>query len=301
MNEPVDVAYTWVDMLWPGYLDTVGRYASSPVDKNPERYRDAFELLRYSFRSLEKYAPWVRNVYLLTARPQVPAWIARENPRLRIVHHDEIMPGDGTLPAFNSNCIETFLHLLPGISESFLYLNDDYLLGSPVSIADFHAPDGRMKVFGTLVGERIRRRVYDRQWASFGLLEHGPTLIDRNAWINALDVGSDDVQAVRRSRFRSPTDLRPERLYRWYLLSHRRSESVAEPFWRYLDYSVFLKIKNRVAKERSALERLKAKRPKFVCINDDMGENPDPEVLALVRTTLEALYPDRCSFERSTS
>ena len=207
------------------------------------------------------------------------------------------MPNDGSLPAFNSNVIESYLHLIPGISKQFLYLNDDYLLGGPVVRCDFYQKDGRLKVFGTLIGEHFRSRVYEYHAFSFGLLEHGPILVDRDAWAASMATAQIELaeQCVR--RFRSPKDVRPERLYRWYLLTHCRTEAVAEPFWRYLAHSSFHKIKAGVVRQRAGLTRIARRRPKFICLNDDLRSNPDPEVVDYVKEFLAGYYPGRSSFE----
>ena len=294
--DPIDAVYTWVDGSRADYLEVVNRHAAIPRDVNPERFRDALEMLRFSLRSLEMHAPWIRNVYLVTCRPQVPDWVRRDHPRLRIVHHDQIIPDDGTLPTFNSNVIETFLHRLPGVSERMLYLNDDYLFGAPVSRDDFFAPDGRLRVFGTLVGEHFRSRIVEHQILSFGLVEHGPILIDRQEWAAAMEA-APEIRESRTHRFRRPDDIRPERLYRWHLLTHARDRSVPEPFWTYLPKSAFHKIEAGVARQRRALAKIDRRRPKFICLNDDLGDQPDREVIAEVRSFLLKLFPRPSSYE----
>lgn len=295
----IDVVYTWVDGSRPDYAELVARHSSRPRDANPERFRDDLELLRYSLRSLERHAPWIRRVYLFTCRPQVPEWLRADHPRLRVVHHDEVAGEPGLLPTFNSNVIETLLDRLPGLSEHFLYLNDDYLLGAPVSPADFYAPDGRIKVFGTVAGERFRRRVYERQIISLGPLEHGPLLIERRAWREMQIEAAEEIAELHRHRFRDPRDLRPDRLYRWHLLACARDRAVAEPFWSYLPKSAFHKIRGHDAPgQRRALGRILRRRPRFVCLNDDRGDRPDPEVNRAVRAFLAELLPTPSSWER---
>ncbi len=295
---PIDAVYTWVDGARSDYVAEVRRHAARPQDVNPERFRDAFDGLRYSLRSLERFAPWLRQVYLFTCRPQVPPWLRRDHPRLRIVHHDEVITEPGVLPTFNSNVIECFLDRLPGLSDRFVYLNDDYLLGGPVTTADFFTPDGRIRVAGTVAGERFRHRVYEHQWLSLGLLEHGPLLIERRGWREMQALAPGEMRAHLQHRFRAPDDLRPDRLYRWYMLTRARDRAVAEPSWRYLRYAAFHKVRANPAAERRALARLAARRPRFLCLNDDMGDTPDPTVVSLVRAYLETLCPEPSSFEQ---
>lgn len=295
----IDAVYTWVDASRPDYLALMRRHATTPRDLNPERFRDSYDLLRHSLRSLERYAPWVRRVYLFTCRPQVPAWLRTDHPRLRIVHHDEVGADPAALPTFNSNVIETLLHRLPGISAHFLYFNDDYFLGAPASPADFYAADGRIKVIGTLVGERFRARVHEHRTISIGALEHAPLLIDRAAWAAMQAFAAAELGAPHRHRFRSPADVRPDRLYSWYLLTHARDRAVAEPFWRFLRHARFHKITNHLARQQRAVARLRRDRPRFFCLNDDQRDHPHPEVVALVRRLLADFYPEPSSFERA--
>jgi len=94
------------------------------------RYRDNGEL-RYSIRSLHKYAPWLRKIFIVT-NGQVPAWLDTTHPRLHVVTHAEIFPDPSVLPTFSSPAIETHLHRIPGLSRRFIYFNDDVMLGAPV-------------------------------------------------------------------------------------------------------------------------------------------------------------------------
>jgi hypothetical protein len=295
----IDAVYTWVDGSRSDYIDLVRLYAPAARDLNPERFRDSFDLLRYSLRSLEVHAPWIRRVYLLTCRPQVPDWLCTDHPKLRVVHHDEVCSEPGVLPVFNSNVIETFLDRLPEISEQFIYFNDDYFLGSPVSKSDFYSADGRIRICGTLLGERMLSRVHEHQMLSFGLLEHAPRLIDKGIWAGMKAAYPGYFAEPAKHRFRSPGDVRPERFYNWYALSHARDRVSVEPFWRFLRYSSFLKITNRYSVQKKSLERLCRDRPKFFCLNDDQRGSPNPDVIRLVRSALAAMYPLPSSYERA--
>nr|CAD7442666.1 unnamed protein product [Timema bartmani] len=92
--------------------------------------------LRYSLRSLEKFAPWIRHVFLVT-NGQIPYWLNLDNPRLTLVTHEEIFVNLSHLPTFSSPAIETHIHRIHGLSQKFLYLNDDVMLGKEVWPEDF--------------------------------------------------------------------------------------------------------------------------------------------------------------------
>ncbi|PIK39204.1 putative N-acetylglucosamine-1-phosphotransferase subunits alpha/beta-like [Apostichopus japonicus] len=116
-------------------------------DMSPNRFEDN-EALRYSLRSLEKHAPWIRNVYIVT-NGQIPAWINLDNSRLTLVSHSEIFVNQSHLPSFSSPAIESHLHRIPGLSEKFIYLNDDTMFGKDVWPDDFYTHAGGQKVYLT--------------------------------------------------------------------------------------------------------------------------------------------------------
>lgn len=113
------------------------------IDAN--RFEDNEEL-RYSLRSLEKHAPWIRKIFLVT-NGQIPYWLNLDHPRLTIITHQEIFTNMSHLPTFSSPAIESHIHRIPGLSEHFLYLNDDVMLGSEVWPEDFYSPASGYKVY----------------------------------------------------------------------------------------------------------------------------------------------------------
>ena len=74
-NILVSMAYLLVDFpSAEGPFKDVEKEASSL-----RRFTD-WDELKYSLRSLEKYAPWVRHVYIVT-NGQIPSWLDMENSR----------------------------------------------------------------------------------------------------------------------------------------------------------------------------------------------------------------------------
>lgn len=148
----IDVVYTWVDGTDPQWLKKKA-VAAGLADvasfteraQHDARFADHDEL-RYSLRSLEQFAPWVNNIWIVTAG-QTPSWLNTDNPKVHVVDHKDIWPDESGLPNFNSHAIEACLHRIPGLSEHFLYLNDDMLLGRPVPSELFFHPNGIGKVF----------------------------------------------------------------------------------------------------------------------------------------------------------
>ena len=130
-------------LVWPPWEKyMIGQLSFSDVGAH--RFADNEEL-KYSLRSLYKFAPWIRNIYILT-NGQIPKWLNIDNKRIKIVTHSDIFQNKSHLPTFSSPAIEANIHNIPGISEHFLYLNDDVLFGKPVYPEDFISTEG-YKVF----------------------------------------------------------------------------------------------------------------------------------------------------------
>ena len=104
-------------------------------DVAENRFFDNDEL-KYSLRSLEKYMPWIRNVYLVT-NGQIPHWLNMSHPRIRLVTHEQIFANKSHLPTFSSPAIESHLHRIKGLSKRFIYFNDDVILMNKVYPDDF--------------------------------------------------------------------------------------------------------------------------------------------------------------------
>lgn len=90
--------------------------------------------LRYGMRSVMRYAPWIRQIFLVVSHcaSQTPFWLNISDPYITIVEHRGIWEDPSKLPSFNSDAIEANLHRIPGVAESFLYFNDDIALTKPL-------------------------------------------------------------------------------------------------------------------------------------------------------------------------
>lgn len=148
--QPIDMVYCWCDgddSVFKARKNSYLRRERNEHDKDfvgNHRFVDNEEL-KYSLRSLEMYAPWIHHVYIVTDR-QVPKWLNSNNRRISIVDHSEIMPPN-IIPCFNSIVIEKFLANIPGLSEYFLYGNDDMFFGRSVAPEFFFGTDGKPIVY----------------------------------------------------------------------------------------------------------------------------------------------------------
>jgi len=313
--EPIDVVYTWVDGTFPGYPELLARYATNEHDRNPNRYRDNIDIFRYSLRSLEKHAPWLGDVHVVTCRPQVPAWLNQSAAGLHVVHHDEILDASN-LPTFNSFGIVANLYRVPGLSRRFIYMVDDYLFGRPVYRSHFETPDGRTKVyvkrstadpgreFGNPAHSRwesalsFSNRLLDARYgeAARGSTHHVPILIDRVSWQACVDTCRAEFEATTASRFREPANVAAEYLYPYYLVYAELGTLVSR--WETLRTVSYLGLDNNVPLQWLGLRWLRARHTPFYCLNDNFGDRPSPTVERMAVRFLERAYPEPSRFER---
>ena len=136
VNNKIDIVINWVDGLDPEWQasreEQLRRKGLEPDPVN--RFRN-WGLLKYFFRGIEKNAPWVHKVYFVTCG-HVPKWLNLDHPKLVHVRHEEYIPEE-FLPTFNSAVIEMHFHRIKGLSEQFIYLNDDMYMIRPTKSTDF--------------------------------------------------------------------------------------------------------------------------------------------------------------------
>ena len=122
----IDLVVLWVDGADPAWLEEKARWQFSAMGNDTSsatnRFRD-WDNMRYWFRSIEKYVPWVRRIHFVTWG-HTPAWLNEDHPRLHIVKHSDFIP-ESCLPTFSANPIELNIHRISGLSENFVFFNDD--------------------------------------------------------------------------------------------------------------------------------------------------------------------------------
>ena len=128
----MDYVLPFVNCEDPVWTDQYRQTCGKGMDES--RFRP-FGTLKYAFRSVAKNLPFVdRIVLIVSTRSQVPDWINLD--KVKIVTHDEFIP-EKFLPTFNSSTIETYMWKIKGLSELFLYGNDDFFVLKPLTEDDF--------------------------------------------------------------------------------------------------------------------------------------------------------------------
>lgn len=311
---PVDVVYAWVDgddPAWRARRDRVkaeleGREAPVHEESVAEgRFRDRDELL-YSLRSLEMFAPWVRNVYLVTDQ-QVPEWLDTSAPHLHVVDHRELFT-EAALPTFNSHVISSYLHRIDGLAEHFLYINDDVFFGRPVSPRHFFTPAGQARVFASRhrrpFGEASAhnaphfnaahniRRILERE---FGVTVsratlHTPVPLLRSELAHLEERFAEEYAVTRANQFRGPEDIAPG------ILFHHYSQITGVGVASAIDYHYFNVGDDRRLDDLRAFLELQDR--DVFCLNDADAEELTPMPEEEIARFLERYFPIRSRFEK---
>jgi len=305
---PVDVVYTWVDGNDEGWdnarearLAALSGTAQTRESSGRARFLDRGEL-RYSFRSLHLFAPWVRRIHLVTAG-QVPDWLDTSHPMINVVDHRDILPADG-LPTFNSHAIETSLHRIEGLAEHFVYFNDDFLLGRPVRPEAFFSPAGLTSVYFSemtigLTNQPDAAPFLKAAWnnrnllhAAFGAattsnLAHAP-YAHRVSVIEALHAAfPEPLAATARSPFRDDADVSTLSSLAQHYGLLTGTAFVGDPDLHPLSY---VNLSN--ADVDSQLSRLRSRDQDFICLGDHHDHALRVDRLdALLSEFLTSYYP----------
>lgn len=309
---PVDAVYMWVDGSDPAWAARRAEHSGADAEGHAHlagasRYTDRDEL-KYSLRSLHTFAPYLRNIYIVTAG-QTPAWLDTDAPGIRVVDHSEIFTDPSVLPVFNSHAITTQLHRIPGLADHYLILNDDVFFGAasrpeqffhasgiarvPFSSMQIGLGEGRPEDSAPNLAGRNARRLLE---ADFGRsitskFKHVPHPQLREVALEVESRYPDAVAATSRSRFRDPEDIEFAGLLHHYSVLTGRGVP-GESKLMYVD----------VAGEDAPakLAALESERDaEFFCVNDvDTPPEREAEVDAMVRGFLERYFPFPSPYER---
>ncbi|MFT2751138.1 stealth family protein [Clavibacter sp. Sh2088] len=300
----IDMVFSWVDGNDPEFQKRRAERMKDVVvgegDDSEARFRQIDEL-KYALRSVYLFAPWVRRIFIVTDSPR-PAWLA-DHPGVTFVRSEEFFTDPAALPTHNSQAVESQLQHIPGLSEHFLYSNDDMFFGRPVQPGMFFSPGGITKFIeaSTRIGlgdndsdrsgfensARVNRRLLmDR----FGRLitrhlEHAATPLRKSVLLELEREFAEDFHRTQLSRFRSSTDISvTNSLYHYYAQMTARAVQQESAKVTYVDTT-----------SRAGLDLLpgllKRRSQDFFCLNDgSFPEVPADERQERVQDFLERYY-----------
>lgn len=309
----IDLVYLWVDGSDPVWQAKRNAFIGKTQESSPEnckgRTADNDEL-KFSLRSVEMYAPWIRKIFIVTDE-QVPEWLDTSNPQISVIDLKEIMPSQ-CLPCFNSSLIEKFLHKIPGLAEQFLYANDDMFINKEVTPADFFTPAGFPIVRLTRKPFRRLRWFWREQICKKPLKNYSATIAHASQIVNdkygnyytgmphhnidaylksdcqriAEEVLRDEFLSNYKNRMRSRDDIQRV-IFSYAALAEKHG------LLRYVTGNESMHV--MIHKKRH-YERLDQYNPLFFCMNDSEYATDNDRMMS--KAYLEKRFPKKSSFEK---
>lgn len=305
---PIDFVFPYVDNADENWINQYKDYCTShniKYDLDDVRYRN-YDTLKYLLRGIDKCLPWIRNIYIIVEQEsQVPDWLNKDN--VKIVYHKDIIP-EKFLPTYNSGTIEMYLKNISGLSEYFIYGNDDMFPITPMTKSDFFDEDGlpKLMVKKYQMGENWRPNTYQfmvlnsnyiayddlglqREKNTIVRWNHTITPMRKSTWERLFGKYKERIENSC-SVFRRPKNITQELVNSWHFLSNNYSK----------DYT--LKANYIGVKDIENQNALKQKIEDFqvVCINDGNIEQetlPFEEVKKIILNTFEELFPEKSKYE----
>jgi len=135
-EEPIDIVIKYIDLTDKELKNNGIKYIYKDFDN---------EELRYSVRSILKYIPWVRKIYIIMPNNKVKYFKKQKEIKEKILYvKDKDLLGFDTENSiafsFNLFKMEKF-----GLSKNFIYMDDDCFIGKPLKKSDFFYYDNKYK------------------------------------------------------------------------------------------------------------------------------------------------------------
>lgn len=309
----IDLVYLWVDGSDQEWLAKKKQFLGESINLNTEatskaRNADNDEL-KYSLRSAEKYAPWIRRIFVVTDE-QTPKWLNLQNEKIEIVDIRKLLPAEA-LPCYNSVIIEHFLYKIPGLSEHFLYANDDMFFNAHVEPSFFFTEEGtpivrlqrsfthkwinqcrrRLKIHTNIYRKTIERAalLIDEKYGKYysGTPHHNiDSYLKSDYQYVSADLFRQEIGSTITHHLRSVDDIQ-RIVYLYYALAAKRGTL------RYVSRRESCRI--RIHKP-DFMGFIRTYKPTLFCLND--SHHATDEDRGRVVPFLENLFPEKSSFER---
>eukprot|EP01091_Cochliopodium_minus_P005561 TRINITY_DN1546_c0_g1_i1.p1 TRINITY_DN1546_c0_g1~~TRINITY_DN1546_c0_g1_i1.p1 ORF type:complete len:384 (+),score=84.52 TRINITY_DN1546_c0_g1_i1:1-1152(+) len=314
----IDLVYTWVNGSDPYHIKQKEMYLKKSDNKKIQdigesRFNDNEEL-RYSLRSVEIMAPWIRNIFIVT-NGQVPYWLDINNPKIKIIKHSQIYLNKNDLPTFSSLSIECHIHRIPGLSEEFIYMNDDIMFGNQVTIADFKTKKDEYIVYldKEYLNENIAghsshissmvhvNHLYNEKFGKKNRykIAHVPLFLNKKILSNLQKTFLPQFLSTSSNKFRSPNDMQFSFSYFYFLMESTEDSKKIYKHVTTHDNYVTLNVDNDLHLFGQSLKNSSSQKPKFSCINDDFDYHnyATQSLHSLVQSFYKDFYPNPSSFE----
>jgi hypothetical protein len=312
---PVDAVFMWVNGSEPKFIKLLHNKTKAnggTTEDHAERFRDIGQL-RYGMRSIWMNAPWIRRIILVVwdRATQTPNWLNTSHPSISVVEHPEIWEDPSLLPTLSSSPTATNLHRIPGISEVFLYLEDDYIIAQRVTKDSFWSgpheqilcdawlpPDPYGRV-GDKWGKSLQRLQpkFDARYGPRRMARvhcHSPILINSTIWRDALDEWRPEFNAMLRDGpFRTDHDLLLQFTYAQHVMRKKTPSGVSKyPFSVVRDRKVlfFETLTDSASDNLKIFAKILANPRMFVDLQDGL-KSPSDKTIQEIIDFLEKMVP----------
>lgn len=328
-SKPIDFVVTWVDDRDPVWRAKREKYIGKKVTEGNEdaRYRD-WDTLKYWFRGVEKFAPWVRYVFFVTD-DQKPEWLNLDHPKLKWVKHTDFIPEE-YLPTFNSVTINWNLHRISELAEQFVYFNDDVFLIKKTFPEDFFVnelpcdtfdlgyivPEGGFSklIFNniTLINRNFSfNEAFKKHWKKW-LRRQTPKNLLKLFWC----YGKETIPGIENHHIHAPYlkstyakiwEKEEQCLHESCVTKERTQNDVTD--WCVRDWQLLTgmfypqrpigKAFHTVSMDSSneAIEYLRQQKGKVICLNDTEREENFELHKQMIIAEFEKLFPEKSAFE----
>jgi hypothetical protein len=331
---PIDIVIPWVDgsdEKWRMEKEKYSLDRQQASSVHSFDYKD-WGLLKYLFRGIEKYASWVNKVYFITWG-HLPDWLNINYDKLVVVRHEDYIPKD-YLPTFSSHTIELNIHRIRGLSEHFIYFNDDmYLIsdtkpdfffknGLPCDSAVINpiAPKGRNVISNlqltniAIINEHFDKRRVIREnplkWFNikyaqllplniiFLPWERFPGLLEKHVSTSFLKSSYIEVWD-KEYELLNETCMHKFRNFKtdvnqWLIKEWQIAKGIFIP--RYINSSKLYTIYN-IEDAMAVCNALIMKKYKMICINDHLESDNTDEIMAIIKNGFENVFPEKSRYE----
>lgn len=309
----IDLIYLWVDGNDTEWLTKKNKFLNKETNLNIEAITKARNAnndeLKYSLRSVEKNIPWIHKIFIVTDE-QTPDWLNIQNEKVQIIDIREIIPPDA-LPCYNSVIIEHFFYKIPGLSEHFLYANDDMFFNAQITPDSFFTAQGEpiVRLQFAMLGKwinAIRKKLNIHTNIYRKTIDNSALLIQKKFGKYYSGTPHHNVDAYLKSDYRKVVEEDFKQEIMSTISNHTRSENDIQRII-YLYYALAVKrgkLKYVGRKESSRIRLHKPDymrfiveyNPIFFCLND--SHHATDEDRKRVKPFLEKLFPEKSSFEK---
>ena len=340
MSERIDFIISWVDGNDPEWQEkknkALGRTNEKKVDARNRRFRD-WDNLVYLFRGISKYTPWVNHIYLVTPG-QCPKWLNTANSRVTLVNQDDLFEDKSLLPTFNNCAVELLMYRIPGLSDKFVYFNDDFFILRPTPETDFFrdglpcitpafrptiaefTDDGKgvygIDVMNTrLVGKHFKKKdIVKKHWKKYFDPRNGKEIIKTACCMPFFGlVGFNEMHTAYsylKSTFEEVWAAEHDELAESCKIRFRGEFSMnhhAMRYWQMAKGTISVRRRSfsqmcdlhKKGDEKLAVRCIQQGKPNMICINDNVENDDDfATIVARVNAAFEQRFPEKCEFER---